>query len=215
VSLQNSKFKPSAKKLLINWGSSTCPYSEALNFYTAHATDKITAFNLLKEAEVRVPPFTTDKEKAEKWNIKHTVLARTLVHANSGKGIVVCNPQSVLPEAPLYVKYIPKKAEYRVHVVNGKAIYVQQKKLRKGQKHGPICTHAHGWIFATQNVFPPQDVVDMAVNAVTALKLDFGAVDVIWNEGREQAYVLEINTAPGIAGTTIEKYTEAFKHDYQ
>ncbi|MNY63636.1 hypothetical protein D3C86_2006230 [compost metagenome] len=47
--------------------------------------------------------------------------------------------------------------------------------------------------------------------AVNAIGLTFGAVDVIWNEYRHQAYVLEVNTAPGLTGTTLEKYAEAFR----
>ena len=42
------------------------------------------------------------------------------------------------------------------------------------------------------------------------LGLDFGAVDVIWNEHESKAYVLEINTAPGLEGSTVEDYKEFF-----
>ena len=37
---------------------------------------------------------------------------------------------------PLYVKYKKKKAEYRVHVFDGKIMDVQQKKKRRGVEHG-------------------------------------------------------------------------------
>ncbi|MNY81884.1 hypothetical protein D3C86_2236870 [compost metagenome] len=47
--------------------------------------------------------------------------------------------------------------------------------------------------------------------AVNALGLDFGAADVIWNDHRKQAFVLEVNTAPGLTGTTLEKYAKALK----
>jgi glutathione synthase/RimK-type ligase-like ATP-grasp enzyme len=40
--------------------------------------------------------------------------------------------------------------------------------------------------------------------------LDFGAVDVIWNERQQRAYVLEINSAPGLEGTTIDDYVRYF-----
>ena len=43
-----------------------------------------------------------------------------------------------------------------------------------------------------------------------AIDLQFGAVDIIWNEKENKCYVLEINTAPGLVGTTLTKYTEAF-----
>ena len=42
--------------------------------------------------------------------------------------------------------------------------------------------------------------------------LTFGAIDVIWNEHQQKAFVLEINTAPGIEGTTVEKYAAKFRN---
>jgi glutathione synthase/RimK-type ligase-like ATP-grasp enzyme len=47
--------------------------------------------------------------------------------------------------------------------------------------------------------------------AVAALGLDFGGVDVIWNERRQMAYVLEVNTACGLEGQTVNDYAEAFR----
>ena len=38
---------------------------------------------------------------------------------------------------------------------------------------------------------------------------DFGAFDVIYNQKKNQAFVLECNTAPGIEGTTLDNYVEA------
>ena len=55
---------------------------------------------------------------------------------------------------------------------------------------------------------PVRDTI--AVNAVKALGLDFGAVDIIYNEKENQYYVLEVNTAPGLEGTTLIKYAERF-----
>ena len=56
----------------------------------------------------------------------------------------------------------------------------------------------------------PNDVIHQATMAVGCLQLDFGAVDVIWNEAQKRAYVLEVNTAPGIEGTTLMRYASAF-----
>jgi D-alanine-D-alanine ligase-like ATP-grasp enzyme len=52
----------------------------------------------------------------------------------------------------------------------------------------------------------------LSVEAVAALGLDFGAVDII--EDKEgNFYVLEINTAPGLEGHTVTSYAKAF-HGY-
>jgi hypothetical protein len=51
-----------------------------------------------------------------------------------------------------------------------------------------------------------------ALRAVLALNLDFGAVDVIYNQHRDRAYVLEVNTAPGIAEYTTNVYAEHLRY---
>ena len=48
-----------------------------------------------------------------------------------------------------------------------------------------------------------------------AVGLKFGAVDLIWNELENKSYVLEINTAPGLTGATLEKYAQAIVKDIQ
>jgi D-alanine-D-alanine ligase-like ATP-grasp enzyme len=44
--------------------------------------------------------------------------------------------------------------------------------------------------------------------------LDFGAVDVIWNEKQQRAYVLEVNTAPGLEGQTVDDYARGIKENF-
>jgi D-alanine-D-alanine ligase-like ATP-grasp enzyme len=64
-------------------------------------------------------------------------------------------------------------------------------------------------VFCREN-FSPVDIVDnAALGAVSALGLDFGAVDVKCNRQGTRAAVLEVNTAPGLQGTTLRKYAEA------
>jgi glutathione synthase/RimK-type ligase-like ATP-grasp enzyme len=75
-----------------------------------------------------------------------------------------------------------------------------------------VRNHVNGWVFCTQNVGIPDKALDYAVMAVAACGLDFGAVDIIWNESRQEAYVLEVNTAPGIEGSTLNLYAEVLKN---
>lgn len=71
--------------------------------------------------------------------------------------------------------------------------------------------HANGFIFAHEGVDIPDDVKELAVGAVAALDLDFGAVDLIQTK-MGKWYVLEVNTACGLAGTTLKKYAEQFRN---
>src|SRR5690606_23689172 len=118
-----------------------------------------------------------------------------------------------------WVKYKKKKDEFRVHVAFGRVIDVQRKALRQTDHEGnPIDTTkidfrirnlAHGFIFKRHDISVPSCVTEEAVKAVEALGLDFGAADVIYNAAEGKAYVLEVNTAPGLEGTTVESYTNA------
>ena len=74
-------------------------------------------------------------------------------------------------------------------------------------------SHAKGWVFCREGVNPPQVVLDQALLAVKALGLDFSAVDVIYNESENKAYILECNSAMGIEenSTSLTRYTNAFK----
>lgn len=56
----------------------------------------------------------------------------------------------------------------------------------------------------------PEDVRNMAVQAVNSLGLDFGAVDII--KGEDDTYhVLEVNTAPALWGRVLTQYVDAFE----
>ena len=66
-----------------------------------------------------------------------------------------------------------------------------------------------GFIYQNQGVNPPQCVLDVVTKLHPKTGLDFGAYDVVLTQSK-QAYVLEVNTAPGLSGTTLTKYKEGF-----
>lgn len=221
---KNSKFKWSRNKVVINWGASKLPDEVAkcvvLNAPEAvsKASNKRSFFEAVSN-HCSTVPFTTEQAKALEWLEEgHTVVARTVLNGHSGQGIVLVEPGQELVNAPLYTKYIPKKHEYRVHVFGNKEIDVQRKARKKDvpdeDVNWKIRNLKGGFIFARgEDVVGevPADVKNQAVLSVGALGLTFGAVDVIWSEKEQKAYVVEVNTAPGLAGTTLDKYVEAFK----
>lgn len=180
------------------------------------ATDKLQTFDLLRAANVSHVPYTRSKEEAEGWLAQgSTVFART-TNGQGGSGITIVQPPArTLPTLPLYTQYVKKKKEFRVHVLNGEVIDVQQKKKRNGvETTGLIRNLENGWIFAHEDVVEPNGLRELGVAAVRAVGLDFGAVDVIWNERANQCYVLEVNTAPGLCETTAGKYADAFVRNH-
>lgn len=102
-----------------------------------------------------------------------------------------------------------------MHVFNGAIIDVQRKMRNRDvpdeQVNWMVRNHSNGFIFGREGVSLPSTATQLCIDAVAELGLDFGAVDLIWNEHSDTYYVLEINTAPGLTGTTLEKYAEAIE----
>jgi glutathione synthase/RimK-type ligase-like ATP-grasp enzyme len=214
-------FNPSAFDKVINWGNSKFPLWP-LN-YTAfndpsdvmYSVNKLEAFKRFELCGVSHPEWSTELAPVIEW-MKNgdIVLCRHYLNAFGGKGIelIDVNKGDKLPPARLYVKYKKKKTEFRVHVFNGEVIDVQQKKRRKGfeGRDNQIRNYANGWVYCRDDIEVPAMVTSEAIKAVNCLGLCFGAADVIWNDKEQRAYVLEVNTAPGLEGTTLENYANAF-----
>jgi len=217
------KWKPKQKDLVINWGNSKIPAKWLgrdciwLNhpLYVSWSCNKLTTLKKLQEAGVSIPPFTEDVGIAHDWIEEgETVLARTLLRSHSGKGIHIITDHGSMVDAPLYTKYMKKKDEYRVHIFDGNIIDVQQKKQSKeavGNTHFQVRNHGNGWVYCRDGIDPPQIVLDESVKAITAIGLDFGCVDIGYNEYYHQAVVYEVNSAAGLFGTTLNKYVDEFQ----
>lgn len=177
------------------------------------AKNKLTTLIVLSQAGVSVPEWTSERHVANSWRDEDTVVyARTMLESHSGRGIVIVKAEDNIVHAPLYVKGITRVHEYRVHVGSGAIIDFAKKRRRDGGNHNEFIKNLdNGWVFCRDNVSLPSEVVYQAVKAVEALGLDFGAVDVLYREASNKAYVLEVNTAPGLEGTTLERYVEYFR----
>lgn len=216
---------------IINWGNSTPPNWHQItledNWFNGPeevqvASNKLLAFQAFEAAgNVSIPDFTTDPAVADTWVEEgNIVVARHSLTGHSGAGISLHHPgDDFLPSeqrrAPLYVKYIKKVTEYRVHVFNGEVIDIQQKRKRQevdnDEVNYQVRNHANGWVYCRSDVAATRSVSDNALAAVAALGLHFGAADIIWNAHQKQAYVLEVNSAPGLEGTTLVKYVDAIE----
>jgi RimK-like ATP-grasp domain len=181
-------------------------------YVTPQTLNKIEQFSAFQQANVSCPKAAVTTEGARNLNVK-TLFARTLINSTGGRGIIEFeSSKEVYPRAPLYTEYIPKKAEYRVHVFNGQVIDVQQKKKRRefgAERDTRIRNLANGYVYTRDGIVPPTGLGDLAINAVNAVGYVYGAVDIIYNEKRNQCYTLEVNSRPGLLGTTLDKYTDA------
>jgi hypothetical protein len=201
-----------------------------------HATNKRNFFQAMVAADLQaiIPRFWTSA--ADIPDDAFPIVCRTELAGHSGAGIVIAEHRDNLVHAPLFVEYVKKQDEYRIHVGmkrwtphldyagepmaqgqfrdDPRIVISMQKKKRRLECETPnwqVRNHANGFIYARSEVNPPEAVIAAAKSALGASGLDFGAVDVIWNEGSKKAYVLEINTAPGLEGTTVQDYARFFK----
>lgn len=229
----NGRYRPREGDLVINWGNSTLPiwWSQRaarnmfnLPQYVNAASNKTATFERLYNADVPTPEFTTRIEEARAWfenpaygKKLNAVLCRTLTRANSGRGIVLATKPEEVVAAPLYTRYKPKAEEYRIHIWNGAIVDVQQKRKRNGFETNEggnryIRNHPNGWVFCRDDVNAPSEVLDFSLAAVSALGLDFGAVDVGWHP-EFGVGVYEVNTAPGIEGQTLINYSNQVRKE--
>lgn len=218
---QGSRFQPRRGDCVITWGGGGSVHSGRCRTFNGAglntATNKLSCFNILSAAGVSIPRFWINQ--AEIPDDAFPIVCRTVLNGHSGAGIVIANARDELVRAPLYVEYKKKQDEYRIHVLGGEVISVQRKALRQGEGRPAepdfrVRNLANGFVFVRGDVNPPEAVLEQARQSIIATGLDFGAVDVIWNERERRAYVLEINTAPGLEGQTVEDYAAAFRREF-
>lgn len=228
--IPGGRFKYNSKKIVINWGVRGDRLFPMLNDSTLLnvAVNKLAFFRSLgesgSETATLLPPWTENRATALRMVSEgHMVVARTVLNGHSGEGIEIRgkkNPNP-LPESPLYVRYIPKDEEYRIHVIRSddvsEAFYIQKKVKRPGYegKHNRLVrNHEGGYTYQHNDVTVPPSVLQAAITVFNASGLVFGAVDVIFTKKDNRAYVLEINTAPGLEGESVNIYANAFKKYY-
>lgn len=223
LKLEGSKWKPRPGSIVINWGTSSTDHPvfqyevRVINHpnNVAVAANKLSSFNKFKDAGVKTPLWTVDRKVVEEWlDVGSIVMCRTKLNGHSGEGIVVASNIEELVDAPLYTKYVAKENEYRIHVIDNKAVFIQRKarvlEVPDEKVNWQIRNLAGGFIYANQNVVAPEGAEDIAIHAVSALGLHFGAVDIIKTKSGG-LFVLEVNTACGLAGTTLKVYEENLK----
>lgn len=226
--LVDSKFVPRPEDMVINWGNSGDSTANTIGFWGGtlnnaslikRASNKRKFFKLMTNEDLGsiIPQFWTNKENIS--NEAFPVVCRTVLAGHSGEGIHIADTRDDLVDAPLYVQYVKKKEEYRVHVGKKGEDFVTISAQRKARRLSipdeeidwKVRNLAGGFVYTREGFTLPSSVVEAAHDCLRATGLDFGAVDVIWNATQEKAVVLEINTAPGLEGQTIQDYASFFK----
>jgi hypothetical protein len=151
-------------------------------------------------------------------DVSFPMLIRTDNHCR-GNGLWFVGDTSSLPNINMsnkyYIKYIPKDSEYRIHCVRLNGVGMDSIKVLKRQKrvhrspsfHSIKWNQEYGWGLSPVDLVPAS-VIGAAKRAMLRLDYDFGAVDVMFKDGR--AYVIEVNSAPGLNDNTCALYGDYF-----
>jgi len=219
----DTTYRPERGDVIINWGCSKVPvwyFNEGFELLNNHdvvnrAINKLDTLTILARECVPAPVFTTDRAGAAVWlNNGHKVVARLTNDGSNGRGARVlsgpCSPNQV-PEAPLYTKHIPIHREFRVDYLGGILVWEARKVRRAGRQCDPdIRTYDNGWLYNVSDPQVPYRAREVANQTITALGLDFGAVDIIETSVGE-CYALEVNTAPGAGPAETRAWVRAFQ----
>lgn len=209
-------YVPRTDDFIVNWGNAHYPkwWRDGLTIINkpdnvAVAVNKLLTLQKLLEANVPTVPFTADTAVAKEWEV---IAERHKLRGHSGDGIRFSTPDTI-EKAPLYTKFLPNSEEYRVHVFNGEVIdYAKKYKITPLDgniiftNEEKIKNVANGWGFL-RGVARREGVQKYAIEAVKALGLDFGVVDILRHN--KKSYVLEVGTAPGLSNVGLELYANA------
>lgn len=199
---------------LIRWGSRASveyrPSETVINSQRAlrENTDKLQSLRTLRDSGIPTPEWTTDRDEISE-TFGYPALGRSESHTRGEDIDLILQWRDAYLTSgnDYFVEYIPTDLEYRMHVIDGEVVQVHEKRLRsEADNHPFIRNHETGWIFMEPRDDPPSD--QLAIDAVGALGLDFGAVDVIRGEDGEE-YVLEVNSAPSLDEANLQRYGDA------
>jgi hypothetical protein len=164
--------------------------------------NKLQELEMLREKGVATVPFSRSP-----MDLATPMLGRSLHHTR-GNDIIVykVRPDRTSRRHDFYTQLVEKAHEYRVWSYRKTVIGCYEKVLaypsrlgRRGRSR-EVWNYRNGYayIFRSPNELQ-ESIKELARQAVDAVGLDFGAVDLL-TDRQGRGYVLEINSAPGVEG---------------
>lgn len=178
-----------------------------------NSTDKLSQYKWFQQQGLSALEFTTDRAIVNSWlNDKKTVFGRKLLNSSCGKGITILDNQSDNDfNCPVFTIYKKKKREFRVHVFKDTVVSVTEKKRKTGwtdARDTKIRNLANGYVFCQEVTNEPEGLRELALKAAAVVQSDFKGVDIGYNEKNDDLFIIEVNSAPGITGSNINKYVQ-------
>ena len=180
---------------------------------TRNASDKKVMMQKLVEAGISTPDVLFDLQNVDQEELQD-------YKDESGKFYVRGANQEVrytdsVRAGDLYVsRPVPnKRREYRVHVFDGKILEIYEK---VPQQEGVTIFKAHNCRFERrnpENCRLSQEDQQMCIDAVNALGLTFGGVDILRDKD-QNCFICEVNSSPALNSLNIERYFEKIMEYY-
>lgn len=206
-------FNPDSPNVVCYGLSTRVVGAVALNRYCN--LDKIDRMYLMNRGGVRMVPWFEGKDIPE--GIQFPLLARKSMGFGGTDIVPVFQPKEVAWRVAAgwewFSSYVPVETEFRVWVFRDLHLDTYEKVMKRETEYRYIGRNFRNG-FEFQKTEQREAATWQAVSALKALKLDFGAVDMVLGEDGK-IYVLEVNTAPGVirsgAQGTLAKLADQIK----
>lgn len=199
------------------WRSKT-PKPKRTHLRYGDLKDKIYQYNWFTQNSIEALAYTTSHQEACAWVANGSiVVCRALTRSSAGKGITIVEAPGPVPVVPVYTIYRKKKKEFRVHIFKDQVVQVLEKRRKAdwtGDKSdAKVRNLANGYVFCSSGVVEPDGLRALALAASKVTTSDFKGVDIGYNEKLNELFVIEVNSAPGIEGSNVQRYVEVIKQN--
>lgn len=202
---------PDDEPFVVNYGQTNIN----ANLNTKIYLNKLEAHKIMSK-KVRMPGiFETNKLKdipiPERF---YPMFGRKKYHSRGEDIIQTDWKKGMLEEYDIdyFISYIPKRAEFRVHILGNKIVSVSKKIKRGKWVDNKICNVDNGWRYKEYYGILRRILGIIGRRAKNALGYDFGAVDIIVGDWLKM-YVLEVNSAPRLNLKRRKLYANYFKNE--
>lgn len=191
--------------IVIRWGNSETCYEEF-----PHVINSSSAIhhNCLKNKALEVissvaPVPTRFLSRVPKG---HRAVVRYFTHSGGKEFLIKDGPWSI-PKGMYATEFIDTQSEFRVWFCNGNVLYAKRVPMN-GKQKGSVCRSEWGYYFLGDwGRDVPTLLKNYTLKAAKALRLKFGAADVLVKDGKY--YFLELNSAPTMDSKIVREFFKA------